>query len=144
MLLIILPQQNTKKEKFEKKRGNIFIELIEKCNFLEIDVFSIKKGQHNTSIQNSFTIMLHNINVSEVERDTSTQRVTQTEKNQGYYMQGDDKMDSNCNHPEEKKYSLKTRKLLLLIRYLLVRRYLLVKKWLLFRICLTGSRIGPH
>ena len=43
MLLIILPQQNTKKEKFEKKRGNIFIELIEKCNFLEIEVFSIKR-----------------------------------------------------------------------------------------------------
>ena len=54
--------------------------------------------------------MLHKIHVSEVERDTNTQRVTQTEKNQGYYMQGDEKMDSNCNHPEEGKYSLKNKK----------------------------------
>ena len=65
--------------------------------------------------QNSFTILLHlKIHVREVESDIKTK--ISHKQTQGYYTQGDEKIESNYNHSEEEKDSIKTRELLLLRR----------------------------
>ena len=93
--------------------------------------------------QNSFTILLHlKIHVREVESDIKTK--ISHKQTQGYYTQGDEKIESNYNHSEEEKDSIKTRELLLLRRWLLFFRCLPVRRCLLFRISLPFIIRGLH